>query len=130
MATDVTSKPRLPNLDTSAFLGKIFHSKDLGRWHQFLTSPAVKKVVVVGGNKSAVETVTLCVMAGKTVTWLMTKEGKEPGILLTTRRNGKHRAADRASRWSSIFMPGIYATRSMATPVLVQWEVYSWDMAT
>ena len=112
VATGVTSKPRLPNLDTSKFQGKVLHSKDLGRWHQVLTSPAVKKVTVVGGNKSAVETVTLCAMAGKTVTWLMRKEGKGPGILFTTRRNGKHRAADGASRWSSVFRPGIYATRS------------------
>ncbi|MCJ1386955.1 hypothetical protein MMC17_010084 [Xylographa soralifera] len=112
VATGVTSKPCLPNLNTSKFLGKVLHSKDLGRWHHFLTSPAVKNVTVVGGNKSAVETVTLCAMAGKTVTWLMRKEGKGPGILFTTRRNGKHRAADGASRWSSVFRPGIYATRS------------------
>lgn len=112
VATGATSQPRLPDIDTSQFEGKVLHSKDLGKWHEFLTSSAVKKVTVVGGNKSAVETVTLCAMAGKTVTWLMRKEGKGPGILFTTRRNGQHRAADGASRWSSVFRPGIYATRS------------------
>ena len=112
VSTGVTSKPRFPDLDTSKFLGKVLHSKDLGRWHQYLTSPAVKNVIVVGGNKSAVEAVTLCALAGKTVSWLMRKEGNGPGILFTTRRNGKHRAADGASRWSSVIRPGIYASRT------------------
>ena len=111
VATGVTSKPRMPNIDTSNFSGKVLHSKDLGRWHEFLTSDAVKKVTVVGGNKSAIEAVRLCALAGKTVTWLMRNDGSGPGILFTTRTKGRHRAADGASRWTSIVRPGIYATR-------------------
>ena len=112
VATGLTSKSQLPHIDSSKFQGKVLHSRDLGRWHHYLTSSAVKRIAVVGGNKSAVEAVTMCGMAGKTVTWLMRKEGKGPGILFTTRRNGKHRAADGASRWSSVFRPGIYANRT------------------
>ena len=111
VATGVTNNPRMPNIDSSKFKGKVLHSKDVGPWKEFLTSDAVHNVTVVGGNKSALEAVRLCAYAGKVVTWLIRKDGRGPGILFTTRTNGRHRAADGASRWTSIFRPGIYARR-------------------
>ena len=71
VATGLTSKPVMPRIDTSTFKGKIFHSKDFGKSHTFLTSDAVQSVIVVGGNKSPVEVARLCALAGKTVTWLI-----------------------------------------------------------
>lgn len=77
-----------------------------------LTLPAVNNVTVIEGNKSAVEAMNLCTIAGKTVAWLIRRDGKGPGILFTTRTDsGQYRAAQGASRWSSVFRPGIYAAR-------------------
>ena len=112
VATGVTSKPRMPDINTSAFTGKVLHSQDLAKQHAFLTCSAVRTVTVVGGNKSAVEAVRFSAFAGKPVTWLMRKEGRGPGMLFTTRSKGKHRAATGASRWTSVFRPGIYANRT------------------
>ena len=112
VATGVTSKPRMPRIDSSRFQGKVFHSHDLGQWHEYLTSDAVKNVTIARGNKSAAEAVSLCTLAGKQVTWLMRSEGRGLGILFTTRSSsGEHRAAQGASRWSSVFRPGIHARR-------------------
>jgi dimethylaniline monooxygenase (N-oxide forming) len=63
VATGQTSKPIMPNIDKSAFKGKIFHSKDFGQSHTFLTSDAVQNVTVVGGNKLSVEVARLCALA-------------------------------------------------------------------
>ena len=112
VATGVTSKPHMLEIDASAFTGKILHSQGLGKHHGCLTSTAVKRVTVVGGNKSAAETVRLCALAGKVVTWLIRKEGRGPGMLFTTRSKEQHRAATGASRWTSVFRPGIYANRN------------------
>lgn len=48
IATGLTSKPALPKIDASAFKGRIFHSKDFGQSHTFLTSDAVQNVTIVG----------------------------------------------------------------------------------
>ena len=111
VATGVTNNPRMPNIDSSTFKGKVLHSKDVRPWKEFLTSDAVSNVTVVGGNKSALEAVRLCAYASKVVTWLIRKDGRGPGILFTTRTNGRPRAADGASQWTSIFCSGIYARR-------------------
>jgi dimethylaniline monooxygenase (N-oxide forming) len=65
VATGQTSQPVMPKIDTSAFKGRIFHSKDFGQSHTFLTSDAVQNVTVVDGNKSSVEDARLCALAGK-----------------------------------------------------------------
>jgi dimethylaniline monooxygenase (N-oxide forming) len=101
----------MPNINTSAFKGKIFHSKDFGQSHKFLTSDAVQNVTVVGGNKSSIEVARLCALAGKTVTWLIRPDGHGPGIMLDARKSGKHISQLRYARWTSILKPGIYSNR-------------------
>jgi dimethylaniline monooxygenase (N-oxide forming) len=48
IAMGLTSKPALPKIDASAFKGRIFHSKDVGQSHTFLTSDAVQNATIVG----------------------------------------------------------------------------------
>lgn len=111
VATGQTSQPVMLKIDTSAFKGKIFHSKDFGQSHTFLTSDVVQNVTVVGGNKSLVEVARLCASAGKAVTWLIRPEDHGPGIMLDARRNGKHISQFGYARWASILKPSMYMAR-------------------
>lgn len=67
VATGLYSRPMLPDIDTSAFTGIAIHSKDLRKRHNDFTSESIRSVVVVGGNKSAIEAASACAVAGKTV---------------------------------------------------------------
>jgi dimethylaniline monooxygenase (N-oxide forming) len=67
MATGLCSKPYVPDIDTSAFEGMVFHAKDLHKCHDDLVSEKVKSVIVVGSHKSSLEAGATCAKAGKTV---------------------------------------------------------------
>ena len=66
IATGTSSSPSLPQtIDWTSFRGPVMHSKDVGAKHHLLTADQTKRVTVVGGNKSAVDVVNLCALAGK-----------------------------------------------------------------
>ncbi|RPB05907.1 FAD/NAD(P)-binding domain-containing protein [Choiromyces venosus 120613-1] len=71
IATGSTSKPTIPEISTEKFEKEVFHTKDLGKKHEYLLSDAVKTVTVYGGGKSAMDTVHLCTKAGKHVHWVV-----------------------------------------------------------
>jgi cation diffusion facilitator CzcD-associated flavoprotein CzcO len=111
MATGINSTPNLPSdIDWSTFDGPILHSKDVGTKHHLLTSESVRRVTVVGGNKSAVDVVNMCALAGKEVDWVIRKEGYGPGILFEARTHGIHIGAIEAIRASSIPSPNILSS--------------------
>lgn len=111
VATGVSSTPSLPDLDWSRFEGPVMHSKEVGKKHKVLTSSPVKRVTVVGGNKSAVDVVYLCALAGIEVDWIIRKDGYGPGVLFEARSSsGKHAGAIKAARASAIPFPNIHAT--------------------
>jgi dimethylaniline monooxygenase (N-oxide forming) len=86
IASGVNSTRNLPEgLNWADFLGPIMHSKEVGTKYSRLTSEAVQKVAVVGGNKSAVDVAMLCARAGKEVDWIISPDGYGPGILLEPR---------------------------------------------
>ena len=90
VATGISSKPKFPDIDTSALEGLVVHTKDLHKRHDDLVSEKVKTVAVVGGNKSSVEAVRACARAGKQVHWLIRENGAGPGLLLNAKlANGK-----------------------------------------
>jgi dimethylaniline monooxygenase (N-oxide forming) len=83
VATGNFSIPKLPNVDTSSFEGKIFHTKALNKRSAELSSKDIEIVAVVGGNKSSFEAVCTCYKAGKNVHWLIREDGGAgPGVLL------------------------------------------------
>jgi dimethylaniline monooxygenase (N-oxide forming) len=111
IATGTSSTPSLPDgIEWSKFDGTIIHSKDVGLKHQLLTSAIVKRVTVVGGNKSAVDVVNMCAMAGKEVDWVIRKEGFGPGVLFEARTHGIHAGAIKAARASAIPSPNVLVT--------------------
>ncbi|KAG0651626.1 FAD-dependent monooxygenase DEP4 [Hyphodiscus hymeniophilus] len=111
VATGTSSTPSFPHgIDWSSFEGPVMHSKEVGTKHELLTSNNIKRVTVVGGNKSAVDVVNLCALAGKEVDWVIRKEGYGPGVLFEARTHGYHAGAIKAMRASAIPMPNILAT--------------------
>jgi cation diffusion facilitator CzcD-associated flavoprotein CzcO len=111
VATGTASTPNMPGgIDWKAFEGLVMHSKDVGTKHQLLTADNVKRVTVVGGNKSAVDVVNLCAVAGKEVDWVIRKEGYGPGGLFEARSHGIHAGAIKAIRASAVPSTNILAT--------------------
>ncbi|KAH9216252.1 hypothetical protein DL95DRAFT_424642 [Leptodontidium sp. 2 PMI_412] len=108
--TQGTVKGSLHDIHSPTFEGPVIHSKDIGTRHVQLTSKETNRVTVVGGNKSAVDTVSLCVMAGKEVDWVIRKEGYGPGALLEARTLGIHAGAFKNMRASAVMFPNIFAT--------------------
>ncbi|KAF2114287.1 hypothetical protein BDV96DRAFT_600997 [Lophiotrema nucula] len=61
VASGLYSRPSIPEIPgQGSFHGLSLHSKILGQRHQKLSDSSVKSVIVVGGCKSALETINLC----------------------------------------------------------------------
>jgi cation diffusion facilitator CzcD-associated flavoprotein CzcO len=77
VATGVLSVPNMPSLDGATdFKGDIIHSSDLGRSTHLLTEK--KSVAVLGGSKSAYDSVYLSAISGLTVDWIIRTSGRGP----------------------------------------------------
>ncbi|KAF2677010.1 flavin-binding monooxygenase-like protein-like protein [Lentithecium fluviatile CBS 122367] len=71
--TSIPDMPTLPGADT--FAGEILHHKDFGRSSLLQTH---KRVVVIGGAKSAADVAYACAKAGLQVSWVIRKSGNGP----------------------------------------------------
>lgn len=112
LATGMNSRPKMPDLDTSAFDGLVIHSKDLHKRRVDLLSEKVRSVVVVGGNKSALEAAGLCGLNDKTVHWLIREDGVGPGMVLSSRLpNGNSNQELALRRMFSFQNPTLYGYR-------------------
>ena len=101
--------PKIPNID-SGFTGPVMHTCSLGLQHHLLTAPEIKEVVVIGGSKSAIETLCLCVEAGKVVHWLIREDGGGASMMIVTNKDNPGIVALNATRIFNIFSPSIFAT--------------------
>jgi hypothetical protein len=88
------------------------HSRDVGVRYDELLDEKHKEIVVVGGNKSAIDVINACAVAGKTVHWLIRGEGNGATMLLEVRKLGIHGAVFGNGRWSSIPSLSIMSTDS------------------
>jgi dimethylaniline monooxygenase (N-oxide forming) len=107
VATGLFSAPAWPDIDFSCFEGPVMHSRDVGLRYKELLEERHKEIVVVGGNKSAVDVINMCALAGKVVHWLIREEGNGATMLFEVRRRGIHGAVFANGRWSSIPSPSI-----------------------
>ncbi|RVX71129.1 hypothetical protein B0A52_03495 [Exophiala mesophila] len=83
MATGPTSLPNKPAFFDESCSIPLLHSRDLQKNHPFLSSSTVHQVAVVGGSKSAFDTVYYLIKSGKQVHWLIRPDGQGPGLLAT-----------------------------------------------
>jgi dimethylaniline monooxygenase (N-oxide forming) len=112
IATGLFSAPVWPDIDLSCFEGPVMHSHDVGVRYNELLDQKHKEIVVVGGNKSAVDVINMCALAGKMVHWLIREEGNGATMLFEVRKRGIHGAVLANGRWSSIPSPSIMSTDS------------------
>ncbi|KAF2656412.1 FAD/NAD(P)-binding domain-containing protein [Lophiostoma macrostomum CBS 122681] len=73
VASGLYSQPYIPHISgLPSFGGISMHSKYLGTQHTCLADPSIKTIVVVGGCKSALETINLCLSLPQkpTIHWI------------------------------------------------------------
>ena len=109
VATGVTSTQNWPNIPYQDFEKPVIHSRDVGIHYQDLISPKVDRVTVYGGCKSSMDTVNLCVKAGKKVDWVIRDNGNGAGMMLEVKMGGIH-GAQFMGRWKNALIPSIFNT--------------------
>lgn len=109
IATGMTSTPNQPDVPHEDFTGSVLHSRDVGLHYQDLISPKVSQVTVYGGCKSSIDTISLCIRAGKKVDWIIRDTGNGPSMMLEVKMGGVH-GARFMGRWKNVFLPSIFKT--------------------
>ena len=113
VCTGLSSKPNvpaLPGLD-DAFSGITMHSKSLGSRHDELAAPSVRNIVVVGGCKSAVETIGICLSAGKRVHWVVRPSQQGVPLIVVDPDQKPNLVAVSTTRLFGVWSPSIFATK-------------------
>jgi cation diffusion facilitator CzcD-associated flavoprotein CzcO len=106
--------PRLPNIDTSAFTGKVFHTRDLNTSSDALSPKDIKTVAVVGGNESSFEAICLANNAGKNAHWIIREDGAGRSMFFRTQfPNGMSTSKIGYRRFTSILFP-VYTDKRAA----------------
>ncbi|KAK3491130.1 FAD/NAD(P)-binding domain-containing protein [Neurospora hispaniola] len=80
MATGILGVPNMPSLKGSETLdAPLLHSSALGpRYQDVLQNPHINRIAVLGGSKSAYDTVYLAATTGHKVDWIIRKSGRGP----------------------------------------------------
>ncbi|KAM7211547.1 hypothetical protein V8F06_013070 [Rhypophila decipiens] len=86
IATGVLSVPSIPDLPgADEFDAPLLHSSDLGLEDAaIMKSPDIKTIAVIGGCKSAYDTVYLAATTGHKVEWIIRKSGRGPTWVFPT----------------------------------------------
>jgi dimethylaniline monooxygenase (N-oxide forming) len=82
VAKGLTSTPNLPPFPKDHFTPPIIHTRDLAANVPLLTSSPINRVVVLGGSKSAFDSVQLLHSLNKSVTWIIRTTGQGPAFLV------------------------------------------------
>ncbi|KAH9205829.1 hypothetical protein DL95DRAFT_528643 [Leptodontidium sp. 2 PMI_412] len=80
IATGLTSTPNTPKFPTKDFTPPIIHTRNLAANTTLLSSPDIKSVLVIGGSKSAFDTVVLLSSFQKSITWAIRTSGQGPSL--------------------------------------------------
>ena len=84
LATGLTSQPSMPHLTgQDAFGIPLFHVRDLAQ-HESKVLVEGASVTVLGGTKSAWDTVYACASSGVSVDWVIRESGHGPGWMVPT----------------------------------------------
>ncbi|RDI84027.1 hypothetical protein Vi05172_g6066 [Venturia inaequalis] len=110
VATGLTSEPWIPPIDTGAFKGPIFHSKDLGKadTNKTLDDDKIEEVVVYGASKSSFDAAYLLIKAGKKVNWIVRPNGGGPSMMSPRKIMGMSSIELNNTRLFGLFSPNFY----------------------
>lgn len=128
ISTGLFSKPQIPEIPQERFNGPVIHSKYLGQRQQELRTSSIKNVVVVGGCKSAVEAISLCLDSGKRVHWVLRERARGVPILVADPEMKPNLAAVGNTRVFSSMSPSIFATYGVVYNLLHSglWRIGTW----
>ncbi|KAF2715452.1 FAD/NAD(P)-binding domain-containing protein [Pleomassaria siparia CBS 279.74] len=115
VASGLYSEPSTPAIpDINSFVGFSVHSKLLGQHHHRLLNPNIKSITVIGGGKSAVETINLCLhLPNKPhIDWIIRGSDYGVPIIMNDPTSRFSLLALGTSRLFSSFSPSIYDTES------------------
>ena len=86
-ATGLTTTPNFPSISgKDEYHGHMLHVKDFGRQQDtILRSKEPRKVVVIGGAKSAADVAYACAKAGQDVNWIIRRSGAGPAAFVAAK---------------------------------------------
>ena len=113
IATGLTSLPHIPTSlpQQEEFKGSIRHHKHFGEFSKsLLNTPGCKNVVVLGAGKSATDMAYESAKKGKSVSWIIRKNGEGPALFLPARGVGRYENSTEkgATRLSACFNPSSF----------------------
>jgi len=115
--TGLTSLPSIPTSlpRQEEFNGPVRHYKELEEISKSLLNTSdCKYVVVFGARKSAVDKVYECVKKGKSVSWIIWKDGEGPALFFTAAGGGRYENSTEkgATRLDASFSPSFFMPNS------------------
>ncbi|KAK4221310.1 cofactor FMO1 FAD enzyme [Podospora fimiseda] len=113
-ASGCTSHPTIPSFPQSTFNIPIIHSQQTGSYLRGDTLTSLKSITVVGGGKSAFDTVFLLLDAGKKVNWIIRPDssGSGPLAIMSPTVLGLVNSMDVvATRFMAMLSPSIMNTK-------------------
>ncbi|KUJ08232.1 flavin-binding monooxygenase-like protein-like protein [Mollisia scopiformis] len=128
LANGENSLPNIPSFaGREGFQGKIIHSQDFGS-SNILSAPEVQHVAVLGAGKSAADMVYEAVQQGKTVSWIISKNGTGPGFFAPIDTKSPYRNVVEAAqtRVMSTLQPSITGPENWWTGFLHRTWVGRW----
>ena len=113
VATGLTSSPQMPILPKNRkhFKSPIYHHKHFGKISRTLLCKGdCHNVVVLGAGKSATDMVYESVKKGKSVSWIIRKDGDGPALYFTAEGGGRYENSTEAgaTRLSALFSPSSF----------------------
>lgn len=106
-ATGMTSLPNIPPIPGQAeFRGLAIHHKEFGR-SRLLENPSIQNIAVIGGSKSAADVAYAAAKDGKTVSWVIRKNGSGPSALFPVEASGPYANSNEQihTRLMGLFLP-------------------------
>lgn len=106
-ASGMTSIPNLPDIPgQQRFKGRILHHKDFAELETEATFSLPKKIIVLGGAKSAADVAYSCAKAGHRVTWIIRKSGAGPAAFVSAKGSVGYKNSNESfyTRLTSLFL--------------------------
>lgn len=127
-ATGLTSLPNIPSIKgQEKFRGLAIHHKEFGR-SSLLTDSKIQNIAIIGGSKSAADVAYAAAKGGKTVNWIIRKNGSGPSALFPPEGTGPYANSNEPinTRLMSLFLPCPFGKASILSKFLQRTTFGRW----
>ena len=111
-ASGLTSQSNWPDLQGSDhFHGRILHHKDFAKWERAQDRTRKRRIIVLGGAKSAADVAYSCATAGHETTWLIRRSGDGPASFVAAKGSLGYKNSNEAfyTRFTSLFLASLFS---------------------